>query len=66
MYPPQIRASWIPTSAGCFLVFFRQWIEHQGLVFEEVITAERLRVINRLDEKLADAQAKARVPWRLP
>ena len=41
-------------------VFSRQWIEQQGLVFEEVITAERHRVIKTLDEKLPHAEVKAR------
>ena len=58
-------ANYVPTTDARVLdshlcpVFSRQWIQHRGMVFGEVITAERQRVINRLEEKLASAQTKA-------
>ncbi len=59
-------ANYVPTTDAGLLdahvcaVFARQWIEQQGLIFEEVITAERVRVMKTLKEKLAHAEVKAR------
>ena len=49
-------ANYVPTTDAGLLdshvcpVFSRQWIEQQGLDFEDVITTERLRVIDTLKE----------------